>query len=305
MSRRRQTPWIHRWSRLLIAAIASIGALGTGYLTVVKLVGGSAACPTSGCNQVLSSPYATVFGLPLTLFGFLAYVSMALMAVVPLVVNPESKREIHTKLDNWTWLLMFAVATAMVIFSGYLMYLLAFQINALCIYCITSAVFTVAILALTLVGRSWEDSGQLFFTGVMVGMVALIGTLSVYSNIGGTPSTAASTGQVGLPITATSGPAELALARHLRDVGATMYGAYWCPHCSDQKQMFGQQAAALINYVECAPDGQNSQTALCQSKAEVTGFPTWEINGQFYPGTQSLQQLADITNYHGSRSFRN
>jgi len=47
-----------------MAGIATVGAVGTAYLTAV-LAQGSAACPTSGCDVVLSSPYATVFGLPL------------------------------------------------------------------------------------------------------------------------------------------------------------------------------------------------------------------------------------------------
>ena len=79
MRRKRPIPWIHRWSRPLMAGIASVGAAVTAYLTITKLAGGSAACPTSGCNVVLSSPYATVFGLPLTLFGFLAYTSLCLL----------------------------------------------------------------------------------------------------------------------------------------------------------------------------------------------------------------------------------
>ncbi|MGH2413852.1 MAG: vitamin K epoxide reductase family protein, partial [Microcystaceae cyanobacterium] len=71
MSRRRSLPWIYRWSRPLIGAIAIIGAIITGYLTVVKLTGQSVACNTgvegaieaiTGCDRVLNSAYATVFG---------------------------------------------------------------------------------------------------------------------------------------------------------------------------------------------------------------------------------------------------
>jgi uncharacterized membrane protein len=50
MSHRPSTPWIYRWSRFLIGAIATLGAVITAYLTVVKLAGGAAACPVSGCN---------------------------------------------------------------------------------------------------------------------------------------------------------------------------------------------------------------------------------------------------------------
>ncbi|HEY9888334.1 MAG TPA: hypothetical protein V6D02_08030, partial [Candidatus Obscuribacterales bacterium] len=30
------------------------------------------------------------------------------------------------------------------------------------------------------------------------------------------------------------------LAQHLTAQGATMYGAFWCPHCADQKELFGE-----------------------------------------------------------------
>jgi hypothetical protein len=31
---------------------------------------------------------------------------------------------------------------------------------------------------------------------------------------------------------------EAQLAQHLAETGGVMYGAYWCPHCADQKAMF-------------------------------------------------------------------
>ncbi|KAL6582750.1 hypothetical protein OROMI_004828 [Orobanche minor] len=52
-----------------------------------------------------------------------------------------------------------------------------------------------------------------------------------------------------------SSPLALSLARHLRLIGAKLYGAFWCLHCLDQKQMFGREAAELLDYVECFPDG--------------------------------------------------
>ncbi|MBD3881575.1 vitamin K epoxide reductase family protein [Phormidium tenue FACHB-886] len=310
-SRRRQVPWMYRRSRLLIAAVAVLGMLNTGYLTANKLFAGEAACPTSGCEQVLSSPYATVFGLPLALFGFLAYLAIAAFALVPLAINPEKERQQRSTLENQTWLLLFAGSTAMLVFSSYLMYIMfsefvsKFGAGGVCYYCVASALFALTLFVLTLLGRDWEDRGQLFFTGVIVAMITIVGTLGVYANTTGTavanPNTA---GQVGPAITTTSGPAEIELARHLTSVGAKMYGAYWCPHCHDQKQLFGKQAAAQITYIECAPDGQNAQTQLCQDK-KIEGFPSWEINGQLVAGTQTLQQLADLTNYQGSREFKN
>src|SRR6266700_8112952 len=44
-------------------------------------------------------------------------------------------------------------------------------------------------------------------------------------------------------------------AQCLKDRGAKMYGAWWCPHCADQKEMFGF-AFQYVNYVECSPEIQ-------------------------------------------------
>jgi uncharacterized membrane protein/glutaredoxin len=319
MSRRRSAPWIHRWSRPLIGGIAILGTLVTGYLTVVKLTGGTAGCVAGGaetgaasCSAVLSSPYATVFGLPLALFGCLAYVSMAAFSLVPLAVNPEQQKGLRSQLEDWTWLLLFAGATAMTVFSGYLMYVLAFEIQAVCLYCIGSALFSLSMLTLTVLGRSWEDVGQLFFIAIVVGMVTLIGTLGIYANVGmvtaegRTPIPTASGAPQppkGWEVTTTSGEAELALAAHLNEVDATMYGAYWCPHCYDQKQLLGQEAAKKINYIECAEDGVNPQPQAC-AEAGIRSYPTWEINGELVPGVQTLEELANLTGYEGPSDFQ-
>jgi hypothetical protein len=67
---------------------------------------------------------------------------------------------------------------------------------------------------------------------------------------------------------------------------------------NDQGELFGKEAFAIVAPVECAKDGKNSQVALCTATAlkvgEDFGFPTWEINGKFYPGGQPLDRLAEI-----------
>ncbi|BAZ51005.1 vitamin K epoxide reductase family protein [Nostoc ellipsosporum NOK] len=323
MIRRRSTPWIHKWSRLLIAAIAGLGILTTGYLTIEKLTGGSAACVAQagvkGCNDVLSSPWATVFGQPLALFGLLAYTSMAIFALAPLVLKAGENNS-RKQLDNLTWWLLLVGAIAMSVFSGYLMYLLAFQIKALCPYCIGSALFSLSFLVLTIIGRDWQDFGQIFFTAVIVGMVTLIGTLGVYAGVN--TSTGSSTpGQpekitffpkqdpnpeFGWEITTTSGQAEIELARHLVKIGAKEYVAYWCPHCHEQKLIFGKEAYQIINdniKIECAADSPKGKPELCQA-AKIKGFPTWIINGKTYNGVQNLDELAKISGYTGSTNFK-
>ncbi len=317
MSRRRSVPWIHRWSRPLIAVLAGLGALTTAYLTVVKLTLGTTACPTKSCDLVLASPYATVLGQPLALFGFLAYASMVIFALAPMAVNSAQKKELRSNLENWTWLLLLAGAIAMSVFSGYLIYLLFFKIKAVCLYCIASALFSVSLLVLTILGRAWEDIGQILFTGIIVGMVTLIGTLGVYARVNETSATAAGqtspvilspsgspTPGVGWQITTTSGEAEIALARHLTEIGAKEYIAWWCPHCHEQKQLFGKQAYSEINQIECDPNGKNARPDLCQA-AKIQSFPSWQIKGQLYSGVQSLEELAQISGYTGPRNFKN
>jgi uncharacterized membrane protein len=319
-SRRRQVPWMHRRSRYLIAAVAILGAINTGYLTATKLIGTEAACPTSGCQQVLSGPYAYVFGLPLALFGLLAYLAITAFALAPLAINPDTNKQLRNNLENWTWLLLFMGSTAMMVFSGYLMYIMfsqyvvPFGAAGICVFCLLSAIFALTLFVLTLKGRDWEDKGQLLFTGVIVAMVTIVGTLGVYAIPGGGGATTAETsGATGAPITTTSGESEIALAQHLTAIGAKMYSAYWCPHCHDQKQRFGSEAFALINNIECAEDGYNSQTAVCLEAAPTIeaatgrsfGYPTWEINGRYLVGAQSLNQLADVSGYQGPRNFAN
>jgi uncharacterized membrane protein len=307
MIRRRSTPWIHRWSRTVMGAIAALGVVETAYLTIAKFTTGSVICPTSGCDKVLNSPYATVFGtVPLSLLGCLAYLSIAILALAPKAVNPNTNKGLHSQLENKTWQALFIITAAMVIFSSYLMYLMAFEIKELCIYCISSAVFSLSLFVLVLVGREWEDIGQLVFTGIVVAMVSSIGALGLYNSVRSPAASVSTPGIVAPAVTTTSGPAQLALVRHLREIGAKEYGAYWCPHCHDQKMLFGKEAAALIDYVECDPRGQNSRAEICQAAgANIKGFPTWEIKGQFYSGTQSLEKLADLSGYTGPRNFQN
>jgi hypothetical protein len=107
----------------------------------------------------------------------------------------------------------------------------------------------------------------------------------------------------GWAITTQSGKAEIALAKHLSAIGVKEYGAFWCPHCYEQKQLFGQQAFALINYIECDPKGKNPQRQLCL-KEEIQGFPTWKIKGKLYAGTQSLEKLAQLSGYTGATNFK-
>jgi hypothetical protein len=76
--------------------------------------------------------------------------------------------------------------------------------------------------------------------------------------------------------------------------GAKMYGAWWCPHCADQKELFGF-AFQYVNYVECSAPGQRTENNTCK-QAGVKNFPTWQFSdGSREEGTLPLPALAAKT----------
>ena len=100
-----------------------------------------------------------------------------------------------------------------------------------------------------------------------------------------------------------STPDQIALAEHLQSKGAKFYGAYWCSYCYRQRLMFGAGGVRKLPYVECAADGYNSASAVCRSKKDITGYPTWEIDGKFYSGMRTLQDLQAISGFDSSVKF--
>jgi len=76
--------------------------------------------------------------------------------------------------------------------------------------------------------------------------------------------------------------------------GARMYGAWWCPHCQDQKELFGY-AFQYVNYVECSAPGQRTENDTCK-QAGIKNFPTWQFSdGTRAEGTLHLQALGEKT----------
>jgi len=80
----------------------------------------------------------------------------------------------------------------------------------------------------------------------------------------------------------------------LGEQGAIFYGAFWCPHCRDQKALFGRSASKLP-YIECStPDGQG-QTPKC-TELGIESYPTWEFaDGERVGGVLTLETLAERT----------
>ncbi len=131
----------------LIAGLASAGAAETTYLMLSKLLHTDVACPTNGCASVLSSPYASLFGLPLPLYGMLTYATVAAIAVI--ADNVSSEGGVVPEQMNTALLAGCGVLATV---SGALMYLLQTALAGLpCVWCYASAGLSFACLTSLLV----------------------------------------------------------------------------------------------------------------------------------------------------------
>ncbi len=85
-----------------------------------------------------------------------------------------------------------------------------------------------------------------------------------------------------------------ALASCLTEKGAKFYGAFWCPHCQEQKKVFGA-SQKLLPYIECSTANAAGQLPVC-IEAKVESYPTWEFaDGSRITGGLTPMQLAEKT----------
>ncbi len=133
-----------RVSRLysLAAVLSLVGLADAVYLTVEHLTGRSVRCTvTNGCSEVLSSPYATVGGYPLALFGALAYFTAFSLATLAAFGSARAGN------------LLAALVALMFATSLWLLYLQAFVLHAFCQYCLLSAAVTMLLAVIVVVRR--------------------------------------------------------------------------------------------------------------------------------------------------------
>ena len=299
----------NKWMRITMAVLATIGVIDTASITLKKWgFLSSLTCPGSnqGCDQVLNSVWGTVnvgnaIQLPLSFLGLMAYGTILILSLVPFLPGLTADRK------QWalkiSWLGLFLISCSMTVFSLILIWLLIYKIQAFCFFCVLSACISLMLLALSFIGGNWEDSGQVMFKGIILSIVVMLSGFVWATSVDPaiTESNLSSKG-IAPKVQTISTNAAISLAKHLKTKGAVIYSAYWCPHCHDQKELFGKEATKELKVIECASDGENSQADLCNIKG-ITGYPSWEINGKIYSGIISLEELSDLSKYSGSRKF--
>lgn len=85
-----------------------------------------------------------------------------------------------------------------------------------------------------------------------------------------------------------------AFAQCLGIKGAKMYGAFWCPHCQTQKEMF-DSSFQYAPYVECGVKGSRTPAQVCVD-AGIKHYPTWVFaDGARVEGEHPLEFLSQET----------
>jgi thiol-disulfide isomerase/thioredoxin len=202
-------------------------------------------------------------------WGLLTYVILA-------VAIWRAKR----KPGSWTMVLFVAVCGFAI--SAYLTVVSVVEIEATCPYCLASFVMITAIMILTLVRQppNWSTS----LKEALVIAVLLVGGLHLhYSGM----------------FDVAAGPEDpqlQALAIHLAETGVKFYGAYWCPRCQAQKDVF-EASAKRLPYVECSSGGRGSALTKACAAEKIRSYPTWIIGERRLTGLQTPRALASASDF--------
>jgi uncharacterized membrane protein len=136
----RRAAWLYGSAAL----VSLIGLADSIYLTVEHLSGRSVRCTiVTGCSEVLSSPYASVRGIPLALIGAIAYFIVFSLATLAAFGY------------DWAGKLLALVVGLMFLTTLWLLYLQAFVIGHFCQFCLLSAVVTTTLMAVVIASR-WQ-----------------------------------------------------------------------------------------------------------------------------------------------------
>lgn len=265
---------------LPVAALAVFGMFITGYLTFVAWTRTAPAGCTpdaAGCDVIQSSAWSILLGMPMALWGFVAYAVIAALALAPRT----------TRVRRWRHL--WRVSLVGLAVSVYLSSVGVLVLDAVCAWCLLSLVTMAAIFAMVHLQRPAAAPGTRWSSWLLgngLAALALVAVLQVHL--------------AGMPVQRPEDPRLVALLAHLERKDARYYGASWCVECREQKKIFGASAARLP-YVECSTTGAPGapQTFEC-ARAGIQSYPTWIIDGLQHRQLMQPQELAAITGFDWS-----
>ena len=262
-----------------LLAVSGLGIALTAYLSWTAFSGSAVqGCAAGGgCDTVLTSRWATLLGLPTAFWGLLAYSALAAIAFV--------------RSADKQWSYAWTAAFFGVSYSVYLTVVSLTLLGSACPYCLTSLGLMTAALAIVVRQRP-PGMARRSWVGLTAGRgaIAALAILLLHANyVAPQPE----------PL-GPEDPMIRAVAEHLTEQGALFYGASWCPHCQEQKRLFGASADRLP-YIECSPGGPNGPQLPSCSRAGVKSYPTWIIDGRAFVGeVLTVDQLADASGFRGN-----
>ncbi len=125
------------------ALLSLIGLFVALYLWLYKIgVIGTLQCGTGGCEQVQTSRYAVLWGVPVAFYGVCGF--GLLFAVSLLGLHPEFANQ------RGVLVLLLSFSSVGVVFVGYLTSLELFVIHAICRWCVAAAALVMLIWATNL-----------------------------------------------------------------------------------------------------------------------------------------------------------
>jgi hypothetical protein len=236
-------------------------------------------------------------GIPLPLLGLVAY-----GLVLTLSLQENGKKFLPGIDDLDIRLTLLLISTSMATASSYFLYILNTRfIGTSCSYCLLSAFLSFTLFSIRVKDLGLERVQKFVGLQLSVAIIVALALTNSYSSattqLNGTDDFVLE--RYDTEITTESTPFAIALAKHLHSVGAKMYGAFWCSHCNEQKQIFGREATKILDYVECFPNGAGKGKKMAPecAAAGIEGFPTWIINGKVLGGDQELPILAEESGF--------
>jgi uncharacterized membrane protein len=126
---------------MLAALIALAGIFVALYLTLYKLgYIGTLACAVGSCETVQTSKWATFLGFPVAAWGVAYYVAVLAISLAGLTPALAERRSVSQ--------LLVAMTGVGLLFSLWLTYLELFVINAICQWCVISAILATALFVI-------------------------------------------------------------------------------------------------------------------------------------------------------------
>jgi uncharacterized membrane protein len=120
--------------------LSGFGIFISGYLVIKRFTGGNLACTRwADCDVVNNSVYSQFYGVPVCVIGLAGYLVLLVLALAALWT--------HGRAQHQVLLLSLLLALGGVGFSVYLTYLEIYVIEALCSWCVASAI-VIALLAI-------------------------------------------------------------------------------------------------------------------------------------------------------------